>query len=132
MSMANTVNYRHGQQRKPLIIDSDSCKNVVSTYVLEKLQLKIEKHHTPNKLKWLNEDNKVIMEMVSLNILFFIGKKYFHIVWCAMVAMNVCHVLLGKHWQYDKNVMYNRRRNAYTLNIKKMYNIGTYKGERNC
>jgi hypothetical protein len=33
-----------------------------------------------------------------------------------MVDMNVCHVLLGKH--YDRNVMYDGRCNTYTLNIK--------------
>jgi hypothetical protein len=29
--------------------------------------------------------------------------------------MDVCHVLLGRLWQYDKNVMYNGRENTFTF-----------------
>ena len=29
--------------------------------------------------------------------------------------MDVCHVLLGRPWQYDRNVMYNGRENTFSL-----------------
>jgi hypothetical protein len=53
------------------IINSCSCENVVSTKVVEKLQLKLERHHKPYKLNWLNQDTKVIIErscVVSFSI----------------------------------------------------------------
>jgi len=29
--------------------------------------------------------------------------------------MDVCHVLLGRPWQYDRNVIYNGRENTFVL-----------------
>jgi hypothetical protein len=29
--------------------------------------------------------------------------------------MDVCHLLLGRPWQYDRNVIHDRRKNTYTL-----------------
>jgi hypothetical protein len=29
--------------------------------------------------------------------------------------MDVCHVLLGRPWQFDKNVIHDGRKNTYTL-----------------
>ena len=29
--------------------------------------------------------------------------------------MDVCHLLLGRPWQYDKNVIHDGRKNTYTL-----------------
>jgi hypothetical protein len=29
--------------------------------------------------------------------------------------MDVCHLLLGRPWQYDRNVIHDGRRNTYTL-----------------
>ena len=29
--------------------------------------------------------------------------------------MDVCHLLLGRAWQYDKNVVHDGRMNTYTL-----------------
>jgi hypothetical protein len=34
---------------------------------------------------------------------------------CDIIPMDVFHVLLGRPWQYDKNVMYNGRENKFTL-----------------
>ncbi|XP_022854005.1 uncharacterized protein LOC111375418 [Olea europaea var. sylvestris] len=39
-----------------LIIDSGSCKNVVSEEAIQKLQLKTDRHPKPYKLSWLNKD----------------------------------------------------------------------------
>ena len=34
---------------------------------------------------------------------------------CDVIPMDVCHVLLGRPWQYDKNVAHDGRMNTYTL-----------------
>nr|GEU69428.1 reverse transcriptase domain-containing protein [Tanacetum cinerariifolium] len=38
-----------------MIIDGGSCKNVVSTYMVKKLGMKIEDHHEPYQLTWLKK-----------------------------------------------------------------------------
>ena len=34
---------------------------------------------------------------------------------CDVIPMDVCHVLLGIPWQFDRNVIHDGRKNAYTL-----------------
>jgi len=48
---------------------------------------------------------------------FFVGKKYFDNAWCDVVSMDACHILLGRPWQYDRNVVHDGRKNTYSLSI---------------
>ena len=34
---------------------------------------------------------------------------------CDVIPMDVCHVLLGRPWNFDNNVIHDGRRNTYTL-----------------
>jgi hypothetical protein len=34
---------------------------------------------------------------------------------CDVIPMDVCHILLGRPWKYDKNVTHDGRKNTYTL-----------------
>ena len=34
---------------------------------------------------------------------------------CDIMPMNVCHILLGRPWQYDKKVVHDGRKNTYSL-----------------
>ena len=34
-------------------------------------------------------------------------------VWCAIVPMDACHVLLGRPWQYDRDVIHHGKENTY-------------------
>jgi hypothetical protein len=34
---------------------------------------------------------------------------------CDVIPMDVCHLLLGRPWQYDRNVLHDGRMNTYTL-----------------
>jgi hypothetical protein len=34
---------------------------------------------------------------------------------CDVIPMDVCHVLLGRPWQFDRNVVHDGRMNTYTL-----------------
>jgi hypothetical protein len=34
---------------------------------------------------------------------------------CDVIPMDVCHLLLGRPWQYDRNVVHDGRKNTYTL-----------------
>ncbi|GJR04824.1 putative CCCH-type zinc finger family protein [Tanacetum coccineum] len=63
-----------------LIIDSGICENVISREVVDKLNLKEEKHPKPYKLSWFKKGNKVNVDTRCL-VSFSIGQKYFDNVW---------------------------------------------------
>ncbi|KAH9725143.1 Endonuclease [Citrus sinensis] len=97
-----------------MVIDSGSCENVISKEVITKLNLKTEPHQTPYKLTWLKKGNQVTVSkhcLVSLSI----GSIYKDKIWCDVVAMDACHLLLGRPWQYDRNVAHDGKKNTYSF-----------------
>ncbi|KAH9653391.1 Endonuclease [Citrus sinensis] len=97
-----------------MVIDSGSCENVISEEAITKLNLKTEPHQTPYKLTWLKKGNQVTVSkccLVSLSI----GSIYKDKIWCDVVAMDACHLLLGRPWQYDRNVVHDGKRNTYSF-----------------
>ncbi|GJW75565.1 reverse transcriptase domain-containing protein [Tanacetum coccineum] len=51
-----------------MIIDEGSCKNVVSTYMVEKLGMKTEHHPEPYQLTWLKKGNTVKTQSEGSNL----------------------------------------------------------------
>jgi hypothetical protein len=41
--------------------------------------------------------------------------EYRNEILCDVIPMDVCHVLLGRPWQFDRNVVHDGRMNTYTL-----------------
>jgi hypothetical protein len=80
-----------------VINDSESCENVISEIMVQKLPLKTEKHPKPYKLSWLEKGKCVQVDQRCL-VNFSVGEKYRDEVWCDVVPMNACHLLLGRHW----------------------------------
>ncbi|GJZ12882.1 RNA-directed DNA polymerase [Tanacetum coccineum] len=83
-----------------VIIDGGSCENVVSDTMVSKLGLKTEHHPHPYTLSWFRKGNEVKVSKRCL-VKFSIGKKYKDEVWCDVVPMDACHILLGRPWQFD-------------------------------
>jgi hypothetical protein len=65
-------------------------------------------------LEWLKKGNEVIVSKRCL-VKFSIGTKYKDKTWCDVVAMDACHLLLGRPWQYDRNIPHDGRNNTYSL-----------------
>ncbi|XP_021764110.1 uncharacterized protein LOC110728769 [Chenopodium quinoa] len=97
-----------------LIIDSGSCTNVASTTFVSKLNLETTDHPTPYKLQWLNNHNEVKVTKQTL-FSFSIGKLYKDEVLCDVLPMDACHILLGRPWQFDRDVMHDGRKNTYSF-----------------
>jgi hypothetical protein len=96
-----------------VIVDSGSTDNLVSTEMVEKLELETTDHPIPYKVSWLQKGHQVSVAKQCL-VEFKIG-EYNDKVLCDVIPMDVCHLLLGRPWQYDRNVVHDGRMNTYTL-----------------
>ena len=98
---------------RALIVDGGSCFNVASTTLVEKLQLKTEPHPHPFAIQWLNQGKglQVSTRLIALSI----GKSYRDELWCDVIPMDACHILLGRPWLFDRKVMHDGYQNTYTL-----------------
>ena len=97
-----------------LVIDGGSCENVMVEEAIQKLGLEMEKHPAPYRLEWLKKGSKIIVSKRCL-INFSIGNKYKDKAWCDVVAMDACHLLLGRPWQYNRNAHHDGRKNTYSF-----------------
>ena len=96
-----------------VIVDGGSIDNLVNTETMQKLQLTcIPKPH-PYSISWLKKDHSVLVNQTCL-VNFKIG-PYEDKVWCDVVPMDACHVLLGRPWQYDRDVIHQGKENKYEL-----------------
>uniref|UniRef100_A0A0D2ZVL0 CCHC-type domain-containing protein n=1 Tax=Brassica oleracea var. oleracea TaxID=109376 RepID=A0A0D2ZVL0_BRAOL len=75
------------------VIDSGSCRNVISEDAVRKLGLRLSNHPTPYKLVWLKEGAEIRVShrvLVSLSI----GAYYKDKIYCDVVPMDVSHFFL--------------------------------------
>jgi hypothetical protein len=94
-------------------VDSESTDNLVSTEMVEKMELETSDHPSPYKVSWLQKGHQV-----SVTKQFLVDIKiggYNDKILCDVIPMDVCHLLLGRPWQYDRNVVHDGRMNTYTL-----------------
>ena len=87
-----------------LIIDSGSCTNVVSSSLVERMQIPKRKHSNPYKLQWLNESGEMkVLKQASIQ--FSVGKYNEELI-CDVVSMLAYHILLGRPWQFDRDIVH--------------------------
>jgi len=94
--------------------------NVASTTLVEKLGLTTLPHPRPYSLQWMNENGEIwVTKQVRVP---FSIKTYHDEVLYDVALMLASHLLLGRPWQFDKDVTYNGRKNSYSfmLNGKKV------------
>eukprot|EP00253_Pinus_taeda_P003705 PITA_03705 len=94
-----------------MIIDSGSTDNLVSTEMVEKLGLKRLKHPNPYRVSWLQKGHQLLVDEQS-EVEFQIGRYKDKII-CNIMPMDVCHILLGRPWQYDRKVTHDGVMNCY-------------------
>jgi len=98
------------------IIDSGRCTNVVSSRVVQKLSLETTPHPKPYKLQWLSDNGDLVIDKQIL-LSFSIG-KYNDQILCDVMPMEASHVLLGRPWQFDRDVHHDGHANAYFFLFK--------------
>ena len=99
-----------------VIIDGGSCHNLASREMVDKLGLKLQRHSHPYHVQWLNDSGDIKIGY-KIKVPFKIG-EYVDIVECDVAPMTVCHMLLGRTWQYDRYTQHCGWTNQYTLDLK--------------
>jgi hypothetical protein len=97
-----------------VIIDGGSCEKVVSTIMVEKLNLKTGPRSYRYKLQWLRKGNDIMVSKKCL-VQFSIGKNYKDEVLCDVVPMDACHILLDRPWQFDRKTFHDGFKNTYSF-----------------
>ncbi|XP_074267334.1 uncharacterized protein LOC141590662 [Silene latifolia] len=99
-----------------VIIDSGSCTNVASDEMVKKLGLATVVHPKPYALHWLNDGNSVkVTKQARIGLAM---GSYTDNVLCDVIPMDACHVLLGRPWMFDRDVVHRGRINEYELRDK--------------
>ena len=75
-------------------IDGGSSLNIALQELVEKLNLKTERHPNPFKVAWVNDTP--ISVNFCYSVTFFFGKDFEESVWCEVLPIKVCHILLGR------------------------------------
>jgi hypothetical protein len=94
-------------------MDNGSTDNLISTEMVEKLELKTTDHPSPYKVSWLQKGHQVNVTKQCL-VEFKIG-GYNDKILCDVIPMDFYHLLLGRPWKYNRNVIHNGKKNTYTL-----------------
>jgi hypothetical protein len=96
-----------------VIVDSGSTNNLVSTKMVENIELETVAHPSPYRVSWLQKGHRVNVTKQCL-VEFKIG-GYKDEILCDVIPMDVFHLLLGRPWQYEINIVHDGRKNTYTL-----------------
>jgi hypothetical protein len=96
-----------------VIVDSGSIDNLVSIEMVESMELETIEHPSPYRVSWLQKGYQVNVTKQCLVELKIGGYK--DEILCDVIPMDVCHLFLGRPWQYDINLIHDGRKNTYTL-----------------
>ncbi|KAK8940525.1 hypothetical protein KSP39_PZI010475 [Platanthera zijinensis] len=107
--------FKSGDKSCKLIIDSGSCMNVVSEAVILRMKLTTESHPSPYQVAWVNKTSIPVTKRCLVPLVI---KEYVDQVWCEVISMDACHILLGRPWLYDYNVTHFGRANTYEFKFK--------------
>jgi hypothetical protein len=104
-----------------LVIDGESFTNMIGKDLVQRLSLSAWRHPTPHHIKWMNPTGKLKITH-KVRVKFLVG-SYIDKVECDVVRMDICHLLLGRQWEYDLNVTHEGRSNHYSFVHKGMHHI---------
>ena len=79
--------------------------------MIDKLKLKTREHPTPYSVSWLYKGHQLVVKE-QCEIELQMG-KYKEKILCDVMPMDVCHILLGRPWQFDRVVVHDGKKNTY-------------------
>lgn len=96
------------------IVDPGSQKNLISEALVQKLGLKTVRHPKPYPLGWIQREAGLSV-VNQCTFKFAIHESYIDEVTCDVVPLDVCQVILGNPYLWDRYAIYDRRAQKYTL-----------------
>ncbi|XP_004305946.1 PREDICTED: uncharacterized protein LOC101303732 [Fragaria vesca subsp. vesca] len=96
------------------IVDPGSQKNLISEALVQKLGLKTVKHPKPYPLGWIRKEAGLSV-VNQCTFKFALHESYIDEVTCDVVPLDVCQVILGNPYLWDRYAIYDRRAQKYTL-----------------
>nr|GEY11136.1 hypothetical protein [Tanacetum cinerariifolium] len=96
-----------------IVLDQDDDTTWLRTNIFV-LSAQLRNHPDPYQLTWLKKGN-LIKVTHRCPVHFSIGNKYKDELWCEVIPMDACHILLGRPWLYDRRVKHYGYRNTYTF-----------------
>ncbi|PKU86669.1 RNA-directed DNA polymerase [Dendrobium catenatum] len=100
-----------------LVIDSGCTENIISKVAVQALQIKTTRNPNPFKISWVKKGVDFLVSDLC-KVTFSIGKKYLCQVTCDVLEMDICHLILGRPWQYDSGAVHEGRSNSYVVEWK--------------
>lgn len=94
-----------------VIVDSRNCHNLASEKRCSK-----KKHACHYKVQWLSDSDSIQVDHI-MQVSFKTG-AYKYTLECDVVPVSMCHLLLGRPWQFDRAVINNGRTNHYSFKMK--------------
>ena len=84
-----------------ILVDSGSVVNVVAAASVRTLGLQAQIHPRPYRAMWINDASLAVTKrcLVPLQV-----AGYHEEIWCDILPVGVCSVLLGRPWLYDRDV----------------------------
>ncbi|KAK4343815.1 hypothetical protein RND71_036909 [Anisodus tanguticus] len=98
-----------------MIVDGGSCANMSFIEMVDKLKLPTRNLPKPYALQWVNEDEGLKVMKQAL-VSFRVG-KYEDEIWCDILPMDACHILLGQPWQFDMKLQHDGEKNVYSFQM---------------
>ena len=98
-----------------VIIDGGSCCNIVNQEVVERFQIPLIPHPSPYTLQWLNSSSP--LEVSSQALIDLSIGPYHDCILCDVLPMSACHILLGRPWQFDRQVIHDGFTNVYSFSL---------------
>jgi hypothetical protein len=108
-----------------MIIDNESCANVVSATLVMKLCLNIFKHEKPYRLQWLNECGEVrVTKHVLIIFLLESIRMRFYMMWFLYMLLIYCWGILDN--LIEKPSMMDLRTNILLKRMKRLFTLYQY------
>ena len=112
-----------------LIVDSGSIDNLASTEMVDKLNLRKTVHPEPYRVAWLQKVHQVLVKE-QCQVKFQI-RSYKDEVICEIIEMDACHILLGRPWHFERELVHEGKRNVYSFEMNgKKHSLHPLKGKQ--
>ena len=87
---------------------------MVSKEMVDNLKVHCETDPHPYEIAQFKKGNEVTINQRCF-IIFSISKTYKDEVWCDVIPMDACHLLLGRPWKFDRKFIHDKGKNTYTF-----------------